>query len=249
MNSRQFPGRARAFTLVELLVVIGIIALLIAILMPALGRAREQSLRTKCMANHRQIMTAFIMYASENRMAVPFMNSNQIESGGTYKGPGWLYQYTSAAGNGHDKESDVEAGTFWPYLKSHEVYRCPFDPFPYTQGDVHNLTSYLMNSSMNRRKSPFAIYKVTVFRPMDIVFWEVDDTQGGGYWNDGCNDQDQGLTARHGKAGGKSQGGIVSCIDGHVEWMTIAEFNRENDIYQANKTLRTRLWCRPVGDN
>jgi hypothetical protein len=106
-----------------------------------------------------------------------------------------------------------------------------------------------MNSSMNRRKSPFAMYKVTVFRPMDIVFWEVDDTKGGGYWNDGCNDQDQGITDRHGKAGTKTAGGIVSCIDGHVEWITIADFDRENAIYQADKTLRTRLWCRPVGDN
>ncbi len=233
--TRKPVGRSKAFTLVELLVVIGIIALLIAILMPALGRAREQALRTKCMANHRQIITAFIMYASENRMSAPFMNSNQIESAGTYNGPGWLYQYNTAAGNG--------------YLKTPQVYRCPFDPSPYTQGEVHNLTSYLMNSSMNRRKSPFAIYKVTVFRPMDIVFWEVDDTKGSGYWNDGCNDQDQGITDRHGKGGTKSTGGIVSCIDGHVEWISIEEFNRENAIYQADKTLRTRLWCRPVGDN
>ncbi len=242
--------RSRAFTLVELLVVIGIIALLIAILMPALSRAREQALRTKCMANHRQLITAFIMYASENRMCTPFMNSNTIESGGTYKGPGWLYLYNaSAPGLGHSQESDLEAGTFWPYLKTPQVYRCPFDPSPYSQGDVHNMTSYLMNSSMNRRKSPFAMYKVTVFRPMDIVFWEVDDTKGGGYWNDGCNDQDQGITDRHGKAGTKTAGGIVSCIDGHVEWITIDEFNRENAIYQANNLLRTRLWCRPVGDN
>src|SRR5438874_3457003 len=56
---------AGAFTLVELLVVIGIIALLIAILMPTLRGAREQARRLLCMNNQRQLITAWSMYAVE----------------------------------------------------------------------------------------------------------------------------------------------------------------------------------------
>src|ERR1700683_1715825 len=63
--------RKNAFTLVELLVVIGIIALLIAILLPALNRARQQAQLTQCASNIRQLITATILFADVHQRHIP----------------------------------------------------------------------------------------------------------------------------------------------------------------------------------
>jgi prepilin-type N-terminal cleavage/methylation domain-containing protein len=72
--------RKTAFTLVELLVVIGIIALLVSILLPALNRAREAAQRVQCLSNIRQIGTFVVMYANEYKDVAPVgFHSNQMQ--------------------------------------------------------------------------------------------------------------------------------------------------------------------------
>ncbi|HEV2295941.1 MAG TPA: type II secretion system protein [Tepidisphaeraceae bacterium] len=65
------PNRASGFTLVELLVVIGVVAILIALLLPALTKAQEAARRASCLSNLRQVHQAFAIYALENKDQVP----------------------------------------------------------------------------------------------------------------------------------------------------------------------------------
>ena len=87
MNSSSFcRARRRAFTLVELLVVIGIIAVLIGILMPALSKARKAANSTTCMSNLRQMGTAWNIYLSQNRGHLPYYNWHPGNADGAWHG-------------------------------------------------------------------------------------------------------------------------------------------------------------------
>jgi prepilin-type processing-associated H-X9-DG protein len=108
-----------AFSLVELLVVIGIIAVLISMLMPALTRARQQALEVQCASQLRQVGNGLMGYASNNRGYYPGWSGWQV----------WGYYGTPKDGTGDD-----EAGPGWtealiPYFtKDTKIYHCPAFP-------------------------------------------------------------------------------------------------------------------------
>jgi prepilin-type N-terminal cleavage/methylation domain-containing protein/prepilin-type processing-associated H-X9-DG protein len=97
------PRYPRAFTLIELLVVIAIIAVLIGILIPALGNARETARSVKCFSNIRQLATSSLSYANDQRgfYTSGGWDNDQVESNGKLDESGWVadmnnFQYLSA---------------------------------------------------------------------------------------------------------------------------------------------------------
>jgi prepilin-type processing-associated H-X9-DG protein len=95
-------GRTAAFTLVELLIVIGIIAVLISLLLPALAKARFQAKVITCASNHRQIYLAMVMYANDNNGYMPGCNIISGDRGADYWAGSGTYPWepTQAENNG-----------------------------------------------------------------------------------------------------------------------------------------------------
>jgi len=113
----QAKRNGLGFTLIELLVVVAIIAVLVAMLLPALSAAREQARRLVCMNNQRQIGIALGMYANDHHGVLPY----NLRDKSPYPSPWWwLYP-----GPGWSVMERVQFGLLKGYVGDGQAYGCP----------------------------------------------------------------------------------------------------------------------------
>lgn len=146
----------RGFTLIELLVVIAIIAVLLAILMPSLRKAKDAAKRAVCLAHLHSLGLSWVMYAGENDSLIPYAFTKRVTAVGTNprrfqidtpkSWVGWFVEPPDASGKPiPDKEGRmacIELGSLFPYSKAIKVYRCPV-------GVRDELRTYAIVDAMN----------------------------------------------------------------------------------------------------
>ena len=180
---RLWPGRRNGFTLIELLVVIAIIAILAAMLLPALSKAKQQTQGAKCESNGHQLILAWTMYASENREVLPNNLGGQGAIGGWCQG--WLtettgnpdntnYAFMMGAANPAGGAPNATTSTIGPFTKSPGIYQCPADPIMAPGYNVPRVRSYSMDftcgskSATDPEDSTYNDYWLNYFKTSDF---------------------------------------------------------------------------------
>jgi prepilin-type N-terminal cleavage/methylation domain-containing protein/prepilin-type processing-associated H-X9-DG protein len=164
-KARPWCRAARgAFTLIELLVVIAIIAILAAMLLPALGKAKTKAQGIQCMSNLHQLQLAWVMYSGDFNEALA--RNGGVGSVATtladlanpaFDKSSWVHGLMGGLGfsGGATLPELVQAGSLFPYAKSLAIYKCPADRKTANSGSVFSSVpepttrSMSMNAFMN----------------------------------------------------------------------------------------------------
>jgi len=194
--------RHHAFTLVELLVVIGIIALLISILLPALGRVQRQAKAIKCQSNIRQIVGSLLMYREENKGWFPSCSGrgswiNAPQPTADQAQSDWIHWQTK--GNPASPR-DVTKSAINKYLKLSkdkldDLMRCPSDtewanhpdvgagvyPYSYTLSDKIGRESW--NTSPNKETSGRKFSSKVINNPSDKILIAEEQLPNDAKWS------------------------------------------------------------------
>jgi prepilin-type N-terminal cleavage/methylation domain-containing protein len=144
-----------AFTLIELLVVIAIIAILAALLLPALIKAKTKAQGVMCMSNMRQLSLAWIQYAHDSNDRIPYASSGPDPKIDPYVWVTGLIDFDPANSSNWDVARDIQKSPLWPYCgKAAGIWKCPAD-----------------QSTVVPSSGPFAGRRVPRVRSMVMSIW------------------------------------------------------------------------------